>query len=894
MAHIFENTHLWKSTLASRAEQDPDEAVRERLRNTFLSFRNRVALLAAEIHRNLPDYTVHDITHLDALWEMADIITGRSYTLTPTEALVLGGAILLHDLGMGLASYPRGINDLQKEETWTDIITAQFHSSYGRRPSGNEITNPPEDIKPIVIATLLRNLHAKHAEQLAFTHWETKSGEPPQYLIEDIEIRQIFGRAIGSIAHSHWWAVNKLEDKFPRILGAPPWCPNDWTVDPLKLACMLRVADASHIDARRAPTFLRAIRKPSKYSDEHWGFQEKLQKPYLSEDALTYTSGYAFPLKEADSWWLCLDTLSMIDRELRHVDALLADKRLPRFTARRVAAVESPERLTTFIPTEGWLPVDAHLQISDVPNLIQTLGGEELYGRNKFVPLRELIQNAADAVRARRHVEGREKDWGEVTVRLGNDDGGDWLEVQDSGIGMSAEVITRYLLDFGNSYWGSTLMLEEYPGLLASGIKQAGKYGIGFFSAFMLGDVVQIRTRRAEASQSETLVLEFNTGLSTRPLLRPAIKEEWIRDGGTIVRIWMKESFLTESKPHFLFSYVHPTLSQNNIKFGALCQALCPALDVNLHVEWEGGRKQVITASDWLTIRDSELLDRTTIIEGQDEEHDKVLTTFRPNLRTVVDENGDVVGRACIMPGTTGVITVGGLYSCNLENIGGILIGMPERAARDYARPLLSFEALAAWSSEQAKLIENVVNDPERQLRCAQIVKGLGGNTAELPIAFYRGQWMSYKTLSREANLPERIILLDFGQFNDYPILEDTLLITSLSRYMNFIRFNIFARELHAWPGTPPGTVHEKYPNLMTLVGEVINAIAESWEVPTEPILAQVGNLNLNPLTIPVEQADTEESTSIVSVATESFEHFLSRSQKSLRGVLITKPILGT
>lgn len=124
MAHIFENTHLWKSTLASRGEQDPDEAVRERLRNTFLSFRGRVALLAAEIHRHLPDYTVHDITHLDALWEMADIITGRSYTLTPTEAFVLGGAILLHDLGMGLASYPRGVADLQKEETWADTVTS--------------------------------------------------------------------------------------------------------------------------------------------------------------------------------------------------------------------------------------------------------------------------------------------------------------------------------------------------------------------------------------------------------------------------------------------------------------------------------------------------------------------------------------------------------------------------------------------------------------------------------------------------------------------------------------------------------------------------------------------------------------------------------------------------
>lgn len=215
----------------------------------------------------------------------------------------------------------------------------------------------------------------------------------------------------------------------------------------------------------------------------------------------------------------------MIDRELRDVDSLLADKSLQRFAARRVAGINSPERLVSYIPTDGWLPVNAQIQVSDVPKLIKSIGGQELYGADSTIPLRELIQNAADAVRARRIIEERGNEWGEIAVRLGVDDCGNWLEVEDNGVGMSMEVLIRYLLDFGLSYWGSNQMMADFPGLLASGMKPTGKYGIGFYSVFMLGESVRVRTRRADAAQSQTLILEFNTGLSTRPILRSASKQ---------------------------------------------------------------------------------------------------------------------------------------------------------------------------------------------------------------------------------------------------------------------------------------------------------------------------------------------------------------------------------
>jgi len=104
----FRATHLWKATLGPQ-KRDQHAAPRERLRNALEKFRERAAVLAGEIPQDVCDLTVHDITHIDALWETADVIAGTELSFTPTEAFVLGGAFLIHDLGMGLAAYPGGL-----------------------------------------------------------------------------------------------------------------------------------------------------------------------------------------------------------------------------------------------------------------------------------------------------------------------------------------------------------------------------------------------------------------------------------------------------------------------------------------------------------------------------------------------------------------------------------------------------------------------------------------------------------------------------------------------------------------------------------------------------------------------------------------------------------------
>ena len=59
----FTHTKLWQITLASQRHPDSEDRARGRLRETYCKFRDRAKLLAGEIARDLPDYTVHDITH---------------------------------------------------------------------------------------------------------------------------------------------------------------------------------------------------------------------------------------------------------------------------------------------------------------------------------------------------------------------------------------------------------------------------------------------------------------------------------------------------------------------------------------------------------------------------------------------------------------------------------------------------------------------------------------------------------------------------------------------------------------------------------------------------------------------------------------------------------------
>jgi hypothetical protein len=518
---------------------DSSTEEQEYFRGQFLAMRNKVEQLVSRIAVDMPGMTVHDVTHLDALWETASLVADGAVTVNPPEAFVLGASILLHDSAMSLAAYPGGVADLKQTIAWQDSVARLVLAA---EESGGESVDP-DHISPAltsqIVPDVLRRLHAEHAEVLAGHAWLTKDNQQI-YLIDDPELRHFYAQTIGRIAHSHWWSVQKVEDELSQDLGAMAQRTSK-LVDKVKLACLLRIADAIHLDSRRAPRFARVITRPTGISDVHWAFQERLAKPHVELDAVVFTAGKAFGHEDAEAWWLAYDTLNSVDRELHDVDLLLRNRGREVLKARRVKGAGSPEMLARTVETQGWRPVDARLQVSDVPRIVENLGGSKLYGDDPTVALRELIQNGADAVQARRRIEDRPASWGSITVAIEEREGSPWLIVEDNGIGMSEMVLTGPLLDFGTSFWRSPLALEEFPGLMAAGMQAIGRFGIGFFSVFMLGSDVKVFSRRADRGKETGRLLEFNGGTSMRPILAPATPKQLPIDGGTRVEVKLKK-----------------------------------------------------------------------------------------------------------------------------------------------------------------------------------------------------------------------------------------------------------------------------------------------------------------------------------------------------------------
>lgn len=508
------------------------------------------------------------------------------------------------------------------------------------------------------------------------------------------------------------------------------------------------MADAAHITADRAPLFLMSLRNPQGISKRHWNFQSKLLTPYRNnDDRLFYSSNAPFAATEIADWMECYDAAKMIDGELRAVDTLLMQRKRPRFAARSVTGVENMEHFAQYVKVMGWHPVETQIRVGDVSGLVKSLGGQALYGNNWLAPLRELIQNGIDAIRARRVLDGKVKDWGDVHITTGNEGDSFWIEVKDNGIGMARDVLLGPFLDFGASFWSSDFARDLYPDLLIKGYKSVGKYGIGFYSVFMWGDRVQVVTCPYDKGRDTTQVLEFKDGLAGRPILRPANETEKLPDGGSAVKVWFRHK-----------GWLGGNTWPSQDKFDEVCTMLCMAIDANLYLHQEGKTKLLVNANDWQTVGTDEILKR---LGGEEAfqffaEHKKDLVNiFRSNIRDIRSlKNKSLIGRGAIIGddfqgyfsennrfSTKGRITVGG-FSTNHLSFPGLLLGKSLTASRNQGVAFAK-EELKEWASEQAKLL-GAMKLPDWQLKiCAKQVRSCGGDTGPLPLAYAAGKWSS-------------------------------------------------------------------------------------------------------------------------------------------------------
>ena len=109
--------------------------------------------------------------------------------------------------------------------------------------------------------------------------------------------------------------------------------------------------------------------------------------------------------------------------------------------------------------------------------------------------LRELVSNAVDATQKLKRLtsmgefKGEE---GDLTIHVSFDKEKKTITVKDRGIGMTAEEVKKYINQIAFS--GATEFVEKFKD--KDDIQDIiGKFGLGFYSAFMVADKVELRTR---------------------------------------------------------------------------------------------------------------------------------------------------------------------------------------------------------------------------------------------------------------------------------------------------------------------------------------------------------------------------------------------------------------
>ena len=156
---------------------------------------------------------------------------------------------------------------------------------------------------------------------------------------------------------------------------------------------------------------------------------------------------------------------------------------------------------------------------------------------NKESCLRELISNASDAIDKYRYLsvssEGKYPAK-EHEIFLSTNAEERYIQVQDNGIGMSKEDLEKNLGTIAKS--GTKEFVEKMKEAKEKGEESLiGQFGVGFYSAFMVGKKIEVFTRDLEGH-----AYKFESdGVETYSIEDD--ENPFLQDSGTAVRVYLKD-----------------------------------------------------------------------------------------------------------------------------------------------------------------------------------------------------------------------------------------------------------------------------------------------------------------------------------------------------------------
>jgi hypothetical protein len=453
---------------------------------------------------NFPEYTLHDATHLRRVAHLMFVVLSESRAvenLNYVEITVLLLSAYLHDIGMAL---PReDVERLLSSEEFNLFRATRRDDLRGLKELETELALLPSDepqkvlyrrrisdIEQGILTEFLRVRHGEYGAQLILSHWSNDD----QWVIEGTHI----GETVAWICRGHTFSPAQLTHEyashFPtsRLIG-------ESEINPLYCTVILRTADILDFDRERTPSILfENISPRNSISLVEWNKHLSVQGWIISRERIVFEAECTHPVYEK----ALRRFLDYIDSELQNTQSIV--RNFPHFGG---VAEHYPFALPIRVERDrirakenAYRYVDLSFSL-DPEQIVKLLMGREFWGGTALV-VRELIQNAYDAIRHRQaleHLGGN--DWAQGRIILEqrlNAEGRLELTCRDNGIGMDLYILENFFFTVGRSYYRSPQFESERAGFRTKGVEfdPISQFGLGVASAFTLGDQLRVRTRR--------------------------------------------------------------------------------------------------------------------------------------------------------------------------------------------------------------------------------------------------------------------------------------------------------------------------------------------------------------------------------------------------------------
>ncbi|MFC3747662.1 ATP-binding protein [Paenibacillus sp. GCM10012306] len=519
-----------------------------------------------------PEYTKHDTSHVEAVLENAKNLIGESLCLLNVKDItVLILSILVHDLGMhltfegfnrflekGKEDVIKGIDNLTWEEEWSKYLRESKKWSgkkrqeiFGKKtlllkePSKDKNEHSKTD--KIFIGEFIRRHHPRMAHEIVLSGFPLVNENNSPFAVDlEFEIKDI----IGLISRSHGM---DLRSTFSYLLEKHHDCRTPYNIKVIYLMVVLRISDYLHITPDRAPAISLQISSfSSPASILEWDIHQTIKDMNQNHEDPETLFVNARP-NNSSEFLKIKSLLKDIQNELDLSWAIIGEvygryKELNKLTIsiRRIRSNLENKKYTNSLP---YLP--DKVMFGSEPEAIKLLVSP-LYGGKLSYGVRELIQNAVDACRELEYLCKAKSEKSEykskIKVSIYQMDSDYFFQIEDNGIGMSAEVIIHYFLKAGASYrnnndWKTNFTLDGN-----TQIARSGRFGVGALAAFLLGDQIEVTTKSIDSE----LGYSFTASLDD---VQIEVSNTIDCSVGTKIRIKLNEQSLLELKEQIESDY---------------------------------------------------------------------------------------------------------------------------------------------------------------------------------------------------------------------------------------------------------------------------------------------------------------------------------------------------